>query len=92
MTSWKLSLLLWPAVILSALAVVFTTHASRQNFIAWQNLIKQGQEFEVEWGQLLIERSTLASYTRLEQIAAEKLDMAVPTAKQIVVVAQGSQP
>ena len=92
MASWKLTLLLWPAVILSALAVVYTTHASRQNFIAWQELIKQGQAMEVEWGQLLIERSTLASYARLEQIAGKKLAMSVPEANQIIVVKKEKSP
>ena len=89
--SYRLGVFLLLAVLVSALAVVYSSYTARQSFIEWQDILKQAQAYEVEWGQLLIEKSTLASYTRLEKEASSKLNMAAPSTQQIVVV-QGEQP
>ena len=44
------------------------------------------QQLQVETGQLLLERSALAAYARVEQLATEQLDMRVPSGHDIVVV------
>lgn len=86
MSSYRLGIVLAIAIFLSAFAVIYSSHSSRQAFINWQDLIKQTQAYDIEWGQLLIEKSTMASYARLEDEATDKLKMVAPSTKQIVVV------
>lgn len=84
--SGKLTIALWLMVVASAFAVIAASHESRQAFIEWQALLKQAQEYDVEWGQLLIQKSSSASYTRLEALAEEKLQMKAPGKEQMVIV------
>ncbi len=89
MTDIRLSVVLWLAVVVSAFAVIASSHGARKAFMQWQSMLKQAQAYEVEWGQLLIEKNTQASYARLEALSKEKLKMTVPQTKQIVIVRVG---
>jgi cell division protein FtsL len=86
MQSYKLSLLLWGLIIVSAFAVIAGSHRSRSKFIELQELLVKAQDYDVEWGQLLIEKSTLASYLGLENVAKDELKMTFPVRSQIVIV------
>ena len=77
---------LWLVVVASALGVVYTTHEGRQQLNALETLRREAVQLQVEWGQYLLEQSTWAAYSRIEQIAVGKLDMQVPEAQQIVVL------
>lgn len=87
----RTTIILWLTVCVSAVAVAYSNHRSRLLFTEWQTQLKQQQAFEVEWGQLLIEKSSLTAYSRLERIAAEKLNMRVPSAEQMKMVKGGVQ-
>lgn len=91
MNSYRLSILLFIALLISSFAVIYSSHSARKSFIALQDLLKQTQAYDVEWGQLLIEKSTSATYARLESEATGKLKMVAPSIKQIVVVQGKSQ-
>jgi cell division protein FtsL len=84
--SGKLSWMLWLAIVLSAFAIINSSYYARQKFIQWQILLSDAQDYEVEWGQLLLEKSTMASYARLESMAADALNMTEPKKDQIVVI------
>lgn len=77
---------LWLLVVVSALAVVASTHEVRQRVDALQTLRRAAVELEVVWGQYLLEQSTWAAYGRIENIAEKDLAMKVPKAEQIVMV------
>jgi len=61
-------MLLWALVLVSALAVVYSTHRSRQLFDELQKLSQEQNRLEVEWGKLLLERSTRSSLGTVEQM------------------------
>ncbi|MDX8399642.1 MAG: cell division protein FtsL [Gallionellaceae bacterium] len=79
----KLQLLLLIAAIVSALGVVTSQHKARKLFIELQREKDRAQQMEVEWGQLQLEQSTLATLARVEGIATEKLQMRLPKSSQI---------
>ncbi len=79
---------LWVAVVVSALAVVYTTHSVRVNTNLLAQAKTESSELQLQWGQYLLERSTWASYSRIEQVAAGELDMAPPKPDEIIVVQQ----
>lgn len=87
----KVTIVLWLAVCMTALSVVYSSHRARLLFVEWQQLLKAQQAYEVEWGQLLIEKSSLTSYVRLERLAAEKLQMVVPSVDKIQVIKGDAQ-
>lgn len=86
MKSMRLTLILWLCIVLTAFAVIRSSHQSRGYFIEWQSLIEKSQAYDVEWGQLLIEKGILASYLGLENVAKDKLKMTFPLRQQIVIV------
>lgn len=77
---------LWVLVCTSAIAVVYSHHLSRQVFIEWQSLLDEQRNYEVRLGELLIEKSSLTAYSRLERLAGERLKMAEPADEQIIMV------
>lgn len=83
--SWPVLLLLLLAII-SGLLLGYVSYENRR----LNNLIQQEQEnrnrAQVQWSKLLLEHSTLTSPGRIEQIAREELDMAVPNNNQIEMV------
>ncbi len=80
-------LLMLAALVLgSALGVVYTTHESRKLFVELQALQGVRDELNIEWGRLLLEQSTLATPTRVENIARRRLGMKPPAPEQIVIV------
>jgi cell division protein FtsL len=76
------------AVVVSALAVIYSTHISRQHFSELQQLVWQENELDVEWGQLLLEESAQSSHNRIEKLARTKLNMSMPRLKDAVLVVQ----
>lgn len=86
MASGRFTVVLWLLVVVSAFAVIISSHKARQSFIAWQALLEDAQAFDVEWGQLLIQKNSSASYVRLEDIATSKLKMSAPGSDKIIVV------
>lgn len=77
---------LWLAVLASGLAVVYSTHLSRQLFAELDLLQRETNELHVEWGQFLLEQSTLGAFNRVETVASRRLGMHVPEQEQIVIV------
>lgn len=70
-----LSLILALAVVVSAIGVTYSAHRSRELFRTLEQARRDQNEIQIEWRQLLLERSTLSSHARVEQIAGEQLQM-----------------
>ena len=82
-------LLLLGMVLVSGISVVYLTHRDRVLFNELQVLKDQANEIDVQWGQLLIEQSTLGLGGRVEQRATELLEMQIPEIENIVMVGNG---
>lgn len=74
------------AVMLSALAVVYTSYHHRMTFHELQQLRVQSNELDVHWGQLLIEQSTFGLEGRIERRAMDELNMKLPDWSKIIMV------
>ncbi len=71
------------AIFASALQVVLTRYQTRQLFVELQDLKKQKDDLDNEWGQLLLEQGTWGTHARVEEIARGKLDMTIPEPSEI---------
>lgn len=76
------------AVTGSGLWVVGAKHRSRQLFIELEELNREQERLQIDWGRLQIEQSVFATHPRIEGLARERLDLTEPTSEQLVVVVE----
>lgn len=81
-----LQIMLLLAVLISALAVVYTTNLYRMTLSQLELAVQQSHEAELQRGQLVLEEASLATPSRVEQFATDKLHMILPVDKQTMVL------
>jgi cell division protein FtsL len=77
---------LWVAVLVSALGVVYGKQEARNSFNELQKLTTQRDDLDIEWGQLQLEQSTWATHGRVERFAHDELGMVTPAATDLRIV------
>ncbi|MEM0912444.1 MAG: cell division protein FtsL [Pseudomonadota bacterium] len=78
--------LLYLAVIGSALAVVVASHKNRELLIVHEELIQQKDKLDVEWRHLLIEQNALTEHNRIERQVEKDLGMYRPKNDEVVMI------
>ncbi len=73
-------------VLVSALSVIYITNMARSLNANIEQTLLERQQLHVQWGQLLLEKSTWIMQARIQNIAEGKLGMVVPNNKSVVVV------
>lgn len=73
-------------LLLSALAAIYSKYSSRQIFIEIQQQERALDQYEVEWGQLQLELTTLAEQNRVELVAREQLKLVMPLREKIIYI------
>lgn len=81
-----LGMILLASLLGSALAVIHSKYQSRGLFIEIQRLERELDDYEIEWGQLQLEQTTLAEHSRIERLAYEKLGLIMPTRDQTIFI------
>ena len=81
-----LMLVLYLAVIGSALAVVVASHKNRELLIVHEELIQQKDALDVEWRHLVIEQNALSEHNRIERQVEQKLGMYRPKNDEVVMI------
>ena len=82
----SLAILLIIGVMISSLQVINAKHQNRQAFVALQQLKKQQDQMETEWGQLQLEQATWAAHGRVEKIASQQLEMVIPPTGSVAII------
>ncbi len=72
--------------VITAIALVYTKHESRNLFVELEQLTTERDELNIEWGQLQIEQSTWATHARIEQVALEELALKRPKSTEIYLI------
>lgn len=83
---WVMFTLLLGGITFSALGVVLTTFNGRHLLNDLQKMEQQRNNLQVEWGQLLLEQSSLVTQGKVEDMAISQLDMEVPSMEHVVVL------
>ncbi len=81
--SW-LPAMLFLSVVLSGIALSYVAQLNRQSFNQLQSERMRKNALQEEWGQLLLQHSTLTAHGRIENLAREQLNMDVPGKDRIV--------
>jgi len=74
-------IVLLASVLISALAVIYSTNAYRVTFSTLEQEQQQNHHLQLQWGQLLLEQASLATPARVEDLAKNKLNMILPGRK-----------
>lgn len=85
---WVLAGAVAIGVVGSGVWVVQAKHESRQLFVELEELKREQDRLQVDWGRLRIEQSTLATHPRIESVARGELELEEPTEAQVVVLAE----
>ena len=82
-----LMLLLFVAVLVSAIAVSYSAHWNRQLLNELYGELSVRDKAQAEWGRLILEQSTWTAHSRIENLASEQLKMRIPAADEVRMVA-----
>ncbi len=85
---WITFFVLLASLTATALAVVFSTYTTRHLLNGLQQVVQEQNRLQVEWGQLLLEQSSLVAQGQIEEIAISRLGMEVPAMDKVVVFAR----
>jgi cell division protein FtsL len=74
------------AVVVSGVWLTRAKHDTRQLFVELEELNREQDRLQVDWGRLQLEQSTWANHSRIEAFARDELGMQMPDDARIVVV------
>lgn len=80
---WALLLAIFLA---SAMAVIYSKYHMRELFVEIQDLKKQLDYLEVQWGQMQLELMTLEDHNQIEVEARKKLSFVAPQKNKIIYI------
>jgi cell division protein FtsL len=78
--------LLTVSVVGSALWLIRAEHDARQLFIELEELNREQDRLQIDWGRLQLEQSTWATHPRIESLARERLQLTSPADEELVLV------
>ncbi|MDD5271563.1 MAG: cell division protein FtsL [Methylovulum sp.] len=76
--------LLFMALLVSAIAVVYYQYSTRLVFIEIQQQQAALDQYEIEWGQVQLEITMLLEENRVESAALNQLKLVVPKREEII--------
>lgn len=82
-----LMLVLFIAVLVSAIGVAYSAHWNRQLLNELYGELSVRDKAQAEWGRLILEQSTWTAHSRIETLATEQLKMHIPEAADVRLVA-----
>ena len=82
----KQTMLVYVVVLALALSLVYTRVTTRNLYLQLQGLQQQRDDFNVEWGRLLLQEARYAEPRYIEKVARQKLGMVFPVPEKISVI------
>lgn len=83
-----LMLILFIAVLVSAVMVIYTSHKNRQLLNELYQNMSLYNKAQADWGRLILEQSTWTAYSRVEKIAVNQLTMHIPVPNDVRIIGQ----
>ena len=79
------------SVVASGVWIVEVEHRSRQLFIETEELNRELDRLQTDWGRLQIEQGMFATHSRIEALVRDRLQLTVPSGDQLAVVVEPAQ-
>ena len=90
--SGRRSIVLVLVFLVSALSVIYVSHATRALYASLQTAQHASDTLDSEYEKLLLEQSVWAGYNRVDQLARETLQMRSPDQTNLLVVRPQVEP
>lgn len=78
--------LLFVAILISALSIVYVKDLNRRFFVQYQMLESVHDQIQVDWGKLLLEQGAWSAQSRVQEVAQSQLKMHAPSPQEIVLI------
>lgn len=78
--------LLWLAVLVSSVQVIYARHKARDLFVQLEKLNSERDALDMDWGRLQLEQSYWSSHALVEGVANTKLKMSIPQTRDVRIV------
>jgi cell division protein FtsL len=85
-TVGRVPLFLLVTIFCSAMAVVLTTHKTRQVISQKDQALVEREMLDSEWRNLILEENALSEHSRVQRLAISELDMTRPDSDKEVIV------
>jgi cell division protein FtsL len=82
----RVCFVLLAVLVACALSLVTSRHQARRAFVELEREQGRAHQYDVEYGQLLLEQSTWGTPARVEKIAREALHLQLPVPARIEIV------
>ena len=82
----KGTFIVYGLMLVLALSLVYTRVTTRSLYLQLQGLQQQRDDFNVEWGRLLLQEARYAEPRYIEKAARQKLGMVFPERDKIAVI------
>lgn len=82
----KGTFIVYGLVLTLALSLVYTRVTTRSLYLQLQGLQQQRDDFNVDWGRLLLQEARYAEPRYIEKVARQKLGMVFPERDKISVI------
>ena len=86
---WLMLAALVAAVLASAIGVVHAKYQSRGLFVELQDLTRERDRIDEQWGRLQLELGAVGTHVRVEDLARKRLEMRLPRAEEVIVLRRG---
>lgn len=73
-------------LVLSAFSIIYIKDLNRRLFIQYQSQQAFHDKLYEDWGKLLLEQSTWSTHARVQKVAENRLNMAMPGSKEVVLL------
>lgn len=74
------------AVLFSALGMIYVTHTTRVLHATYQRSHAEQSQLQIQYGQLLLDRSAWLVQAKIQQVAEQELGMVMPDHQSVVIV------
>jgi len=81
-----ITVLLFAAVLASAIGLVYSKHQSRKLFVELEQANARIVSLSNDWGRLQLEQSAWSDHGRIERIARTRLGMKIPDANEVIFI------
>ncbi len=86
LTVGRVPLLLLIVILVTAMSIVMVTHNTREQISLREQLLLDQDSLDIEWRNQLLEESSLAEHSYVEEVAEERLEMHRPATNKEVIV------
>ena len=83
---WAMLAVVLAAVLMTAIGVVHAKYQSRGLFVELQELTRERDRIDEQWGRLQLELGAVGTHVRVEEMARKRLQMRRPQAEDLVVL------